>query len=119
MLRTLVIIFGVALVTAGILGFLPEYTPRGNLFGIFKVNAIHNIIHLVSGILALLAGVKNRGAAKTWFIVFGLIYAGMAALGFWQGEGNLLGVIANNEADNWLHAGIGALSLYFGFFTKS
>lgn len=119
MLRTLAIIFGVAFVTIGILGFLPDFTRGGLLFGMFKVNPMHNIFHIVSGVLALLAGVKNHGAAKTWFIVFGFIYAGLAALGFWQGSGDLLGMVANNDADNWLHAGVGGLSLYFGFFTKS
>ena len=29
------------------------------------------------------------------------------------------GFIAINQADNWLHAGIALLSLYFGLFLKS
>jgi hypothetical protein len=54
MVRTAAKLFGAVLVLVGILGFVPGITTDdGHLLGIFHVNAIHNIIHLASGAVAL------------------------------------------------------------------
>jgi hypothetical protein len=119
MLKFLAIFFGLLMVAVGILGFLPDYAPGGKLFGIFSVNPMHNVIHVVTGIAALVCGLASSMASKVFFILFGLIYAAVAVLGFIQGEGNLYGMIAINQADNWLHTGIALASLYFGLFLKS
>lgn len=119
MLKFLAIFFGLLMIAVGILGFLPDYAPGGKLFGIFSVNPMHNIIHIGTGVAALICGLASSLAAKVFFIIFGLVYAAIAVLGFMQGEGALLGIIAINQADNWLHAGIALLSLYFGLFLKS
>lgn len=116
MLKVLAILFGLVMIIVGILGFLPEYTPGGLLFGIFAVNLQHNIIHLATGVVALLCGFASSTAAKTFFILFGLVYAAVAGLGFYYGEGMLFNLVSINNADNWLHTAIAAVSLYFGFF---
>lgn len=115
MLRTLAILFGVIFVIVGILGFLPDFTPQGKLLGLFEVNTMHNIVHIATGVIALLAGLSGSSSAKFFFIIFGLVYAAIAAWGFYSGESMLFGLIANNTADNWLHTGIAAVSLYIGF----
>ena len=53
--RTLAKVFGVVFVLVGILGFVPGITSGGHLLGIFEVDTTHNIIHLISGILAFVA----------------------------------------------------------------
>lgn len=119
MLKAIAVIFGLAFISAGILGFLPEFVTHNKLLGIFEINPLHNIIHIVTGVIALLCGFSSRNAAKGFFIIFGLVYAAVAALGFYQGEGVLLNLIAVNNADNWLHASIAVVSLYFGIFFKN
>lgn len=48
------LLVGGALVTLGILGFIP-FVTRGNvLFGIFHVSGAYNVIHLLTGIAGLL-----------------------------------------------------------------
>lgn len=118
MLKVLAILSGLVFIIIGILGFLPDYAPAGKLFGLFSVNLEHNIVHLATGVIALLCGFSSSTASKAFFIIFGLVYAAVAAAGFYFGEGLLFNTIAINTADNWLHTGIALVSLYFGFFLR-
>ena len=118
MLKVFAILFGLVFLIVGILGFIPDYTPGGNLFGLFTVNAAHNIIHLASGLIALLCGFSSSSASKMFFIIFGIVYGLVALLGFYYGEGLLFKLVAINQADNWLHTGIAAVCLYLGFFVR-
>jgi hypothetical protein len=45
----------------------------------------------------------------------GVVYGLVAVLGFFYGSEPILGILANNRADAWLHLGIAAVSLYLGF----
>lgn len=118
MLKLIAILFGLIMIVIGILGFLPDFTPNNLLFGIFEVNPMHNVVHLLTGLVAVVCGLSNATAAKTFFILFGLVYGAIAALGFIQGPGLLYGM-AINQADNWLHVGISLVSLYLGLFLKN
>ena len=119
MLRKASLVFGIVFVALGVLGFVPAFTPDEHLFGIFHVDAVHNVIHLASGVVALSCA-GSTFAAKKYFQVFGIIY-GLVALGgfmpFLQfGEDmKLLGLTHMNMADNVLHIAIAASALYLGF----
>src|SRR5687768_7161036 len=104
MVKTMAIVFGIIFVAVGILGFVPGITTNGHLLGIFHVNTAHNLVHILSGVAALIAGMTSLNAARIYFRVFGVIYGLVAVLGFMAGDDNpVLGLIANNMADNWLH----------------
>lgn len=118
MIKTLANVFGWVFLLIGILGFVPGVTNDGMLLGIFHVDAIHNIVHLLSGALALYAGMQSGMAAQTYFRIFGVVYALVAILGFVAGDGKVLGIMANNSADNWLHVVIALVALYAGFMAK-
>lgn len=109
-------VFGAVFVLVGILGFIPAFTPNGHLLGIFEVNGAHNVIHLLSGIAALLASSSHR-YSRLYFQVFGVVYGLVTLLGIFAGDNDLLGVIAHNVADIFLHLIITAAALYFGFGT--
>ncbi|BAU49069.1 membrane protein [Sulfurifustis variabilis] len=116
MLKRAAVVFGIAFIAAGILGFVPGITTSdGYLLGIFHVNAAHNVIHLVSGAAALYAGMQSESLSRLYFQVFGVIYALVALLGLFYGREPLLGFIAHNPADVVLHLVIAAAALYFGF----
>lgn len=117
MVRLAAKIFGVAFILIGILGFIPAFTPDDHLLGIFHVNAAHNIIHLASGLVALIAGFVSYRASKLYFQVFGVVYALVAVLGVFAGDNDILGVVAHNIADLFLHIAIAAVALYLGFGT--
>ena len=115
MAKTLALLFGVVFLLIGILGFVPSVTPNEMLLNIFHVNAAHNAVHLLTGVVALLAGIAGVGASKIFFKIFGVVYGLVAVLGFVVGDGMLLGFISNNMADTWLHVGIAVVSLIVGF----
>src|SRR6476620_1201530 len=124
MVKTAAILFGIVFLAVGILGFVGAATPPmadgngGMLLGIFHVNPAHNFVHIASGVVFLLCGMAGAGPSRTFFKIFGLVYALVAILGFVQGDTNLLGMIANNRAYVWLHVGLAVVMLYLGFGAK-
>ena len=103
---------GLALLLAGIFGFLADATfdadndLQGDSFLGFEVNGWHNLVHIASGVL-LLAAFKRRAAAKTVALTFGVVYGAVAIIGLIDGN-DVFGLIPVNAADNILHI---ALSL--------
>jgi hypothetical protein len=125
MVKAAAILFGIVFLIVGICGFFPSITtPMGDgaeggmLLNIFHVNLAHNIVHLASGAVFLLCGLAGAGPSRTFFKIFGIVYLLVAILGFMNGDKPLLGMIANNMADVWLHVGLAAVMLFFGFVAK-
>lgn len=107
--------FGIVLLAIGILGFVPGVTTAdGMLLGIFEVDGLHNIIHLLSGIIALVMAKKGDKGARTFFKVFGIVYLVVAVVGLLQGD-TVLGLFDANMADHLLHLVIATLALWYGF----
>lgn len=119
LVKSAAVLFGVVFLLVGILGFVPAVTKDQMLLGIFHVNAAHNVVHLLSGAIALFAGMTSAGAARVYFRIFGVVYGLVAVMGFMMGDGMLLGLISNNTADTWLHVVIAATSLLLGFMPAS
>jgi hypothetical protein len=115
MLKRAANIFGIAFIGAGILGFIPGVTVDGHLFGIFAVNATHNIVHILSGAVALYAAYQSERAAMLYFQIFGVVYLLVTVVGLFAGNSPLLGIMAHNHADVVLHVIISAAALYLGF----
>lgn len=115
MLKNYALWFGIVLLIIGVLGFIPPASPHAHLIGIFEVNTLHNIVHLVTGAIAVWVGFVSERASRLFFQIFGVVYALVALLGFLYGDAALLGVMAHNWADAWLHVVIAVLALYLGF----
>jgi len=114
--KSAAILFGVVFLLIGILGYVPATTPaNGMLLRIFHVNTAHNIVHLASGVVFLLCGIAGAGPSQTFFKIFGIIYGLVAVLGFYYGDNALLGIVANNTADTWLHVVLAVVMLFLGF----
>ena len=85
------------------------------LLGIFEANSTHTWIHLISGFLALLAGLTSAGAyAGTYNKTFGIVYLLVGVLGF-LGVGFLVDLLMLNTADNALHLLIGVVTAWVGY----
>ena len=123
MLKTAAIIFGIFFLVAGIGGFVPALAPQHGdgamLFGIFMVGPVHNVIHIASGVAALICGMMGAGAARKYFQIFGIVYALVAVIGFFYGNTRILGVMEHNVADIGLHIAIAAVALYLGFMARN
>lgn len=121
MLKRIAIIFGVVMLIAGILGYIPGVTrfnaddDTGLLLGIFAVDNVHNLVHIATGVVAVVCGFISESASRNYFKVFGIVYALVALLGIFHANAPLLGIMAHNVADVALHIAIAALALYLGF----
>ncbi|MEO8485476.1 MAG: DUF4383 domain-containing protein [Betaproteobacteria bacterium] len=118
MLKKIGLAFGVIMLLAGIAGYVPALVPDGKLLGIFAVNGAHNLVHVATGVVALVLAFASPGNLSMFFKVFGIVYGLVAVLGMFAGEQPLLGIIAHNMADMWLHVAIAAFSLWVGFGMK-
>lgn len=113
---------GATLLAAGVLGFFhsndfavggatlrPEH--RAALLGVLAVNGWHNVLHVLTGTLALLAAGSAR-RARSFALALGALYAILGGVGFALGSpGSLLGLVPLNTADDVLHSALGALGL--------
>ncbi len=118
MAKKIVGALGVVFVLAGISGFIPPLAPEGKVFGLFLVGEpgiLHNLVHLLSGVAALVAVSSGEAASRLYAKVFGIVYALVTILGFLMGEGELLGILPINQMDNLLHLLITVALLYVGF----
>lgn len=110
-------VFAAVFILAGVLGFIPGITTNGMLLGIFQVDMLHNLIHLISGIAAAVAASMSARAASMYFKGFGIIYAIVTVIGFVQMD-TVLGLIMVNSADNLLHLVFTVALLGIGFGMK-
>ena len=77
MAQTLCKVLGIVFILVGLLGFAVP-----NMLG-FHLTPIHNVIHILTGILACYFGfAASHDAARTFSIVFGVVYLLLGVLGF-------------------------------------
>jgi len=111
---------GGILLIAGIIGFFysASFGSPGSVdavFGVLDVNAWHNLIHILTGALGVLAYMSGPRAARLYALVFGAVYIVVAIWGFIIGGGeSILGFIPINDEDNVLHIVLGVLGLGAG-----
>ncbi len=94
-------VIGVILLLVGVVGFF-----MGDMVFMFGVNALHNIVHLVTGAVFAWAGFAAGAPAKDVNKWLGVVYALVGIVGFF----GVLGFLNVNTADNWLHLVIGLVS---------
>jgi hypothetical protein len=117
--RLLATVLGIFYVLIGIAGFAVTMgigffaAPGGHLLGIFEVNPLHNVAHLVIGAALLIAGLSGARAARTVNSVVGAAYLVLGIAGLFV-VGSPLNILAINGADNVLHFGSAALLLAVG-----
>jgi hypothetical protein len=116
-------IFGIVFILVAIYGF--TQTGMGNmeadparapqLLGLFPVNVLHNVVHLVFGIWGLVAS-RTYSAAKSYAQIVGVLYLLLAALGFAVPNG--FGFVPLGGNDVWLHLVLGLVLAGVGFTAR-
>jgi hypothetical protein len=119
------LIFGASLTIGGIIGFFynSEFTSNKSVhdavFGILDVNGWHNVVHIASGVLGLVAA-SAYSSARTYALGLGLVYIAVAIWGFVIGDGHsILSIIPVNTEDNFLHLIIGITGIAAGMATPA
>jgi len=101
-------IFGAVYLLVGLLGFAYTggvsfvATSGGLILGIFEVNPLHNVAHLLIGAALLIAGLSSISAAKATNTTIGAVYLLLGIVGFFL-VGTSLNILALNTADHFLH----------------
>src|SRR6478609_3252948 len=106
--RLVATIFGAVYLLVGLLGFAVTggvgfiATKGGLLLGIFEVNPLHNVAHLLIGAALLATGLMSVRAAKATNITVGAVYLLLGIVGFFL-VGTALNILALNTFDHFLH----------------
>jgi hypothetical protein len=112
--QNLAIVFGLAFLAAGILGFIPGVTTNyddlsfagsdsgAELLGLFQVSILHNIVHLLFGVAGL-ALARTWDGARSYLLGSGVIYAVLFVYGLLVGGGSDANFVPMNNADDVLH----------------
>ena len=124
--RIVATVFGAVYVVVGLLGFAVTSgvgfiaTEGGLLLGVFQVNPLHNIAHILIGGALLVAGLASAAAAKAVNTTIGAVYLLLGIAGFFL-AGTAANVLALNTADHFLHlaSAIVLLGVGLGFERSS
>jgi len=106
--RLVATIFGAVYLLVGLLGFAFTggvgfvATQGGLILGIFEVNPLHNVAHLLIGAALLIAGLTRPAAAKAVNITVGAVYLLLGIVGFFL-VGTGANILALNTPDHFLH----------------
>ena len=128
--RTFALIFGIVFLAVGIAGFIPGLLHpvdhpdvtvnafEGDLLGLFPVNVLHNIVHVIFGIWGLLA-YRSLGGSIGYAKAVAIIYAVFTVMGFIPGLDTLFGLVPLFGNDIWLHALLALVAAYFGWVHRN
>ena len=132
--RTFAMIFGIVFLIVGAGGFIPGLTDMGHMghagdsavtmktmfgyeLGMFPVNVIHSIVHILFGIWGVLAA-RSLAGARSYFRVVAVIYALLTVLGLLPATYTTFGMIPIYGNDVWLHAVLAIVAAYFGWMNR-
>ncbi len=108
------LVFGVAFLAVGILGFVPGITSpydqlgfagpqsEAKLLGLFQISILHNIVHLLFGVLGIIAS-KTVRDSRNFLIVGGVIYLLLTLYGLVIDKNSGANFVPVNGGDNLLH----------------
>ncbi|MGW3993614.1 DUF4383 domain-containing protein [Amycolatopsis sp. NPDC004772] len=121
-------VVAVVFLLVGVLGFVPGITTdydqlsfaghdsMAMLLGVFMVSVLHNIVHLLFGVVGLASARTARGA-RTYLIAGGVVYLVLWLYGLLIDHGSDANFVPVNTADNWLHLGLGVGMIALGLLT--
>jgi hypothetical protein len=117
MAKTVCKILGVVFLLVGVAGFAAP-----NLLGA-HLNPVHNMVHIISGVIALYLGFAGTLAgARGFCLVFGVLYLALGLVGLVIGTdpGRMweVGPLMLGTVDHGIHLLLGAIFLAGGMFTK-
>ena len=119
-------LYGIAFLLIGLSGFVPGLSPAHDhpglavqaglamALGLFPVNLLHNLFHLVFGVWGLLAA-RNAGAARGYGKGVAVIYGLLTIMGLIPIADTTFGLVPIYGNDVWLHALLALVAGWFGF----
>jgi hypothetical protein len=129
--RTFALIFGIVFLIVGAGGFIPGLTDHtatphpdltmtngyGHELGMFPINILHNVVHILFGVWGLLA-YRSYAGARTYARGVAIIYAVFTVMGLVDGLNTTFGLVPLYDNDVWLHALLALVAAYFGWMHR-
>jgi hypothetical protein len=119
------LVVGIAFLLVGILGFIPGVTENfddmtfagqesgAELLGVFQVSVLHNLVHVLFGVVGIAAATRHS-SSRSFLIVGGIVYLALWIYGLAVDPESDANFVPVNDADDWLHLGLGAGMLVLG-----
>jgi hypothetical protein len=123
-IQKLAAVFGVVFILVAIVGFIApggmamqptDPATAAKALGIFPVNLLHNVVHLLFGVWGLAAS-RSWGGSKQFFTIAGVIYAVLTIVGFLSPSG--FNLVPLGGSDIWLHCLLAIAMLAIGYTAK-
>ncbi|WP_176697102.1 DUF4383 domain-containing protein [Microbacterium sp. 3J1] len=123
------LIVGIVFLLVGIAGFIPGLThsaehlhgagagSEAQLLGLFQVSVLHNFVHLAFAVAGIAVAARAR-ASRLYLIIGGLAYLVVWLYGLIAVGNEQLNFLPVNDADNWLHLGLGIGMVLLGIFVS-
>lgn len=125
---TFALIFGLVYFVAGLLGLIPamlvpppaDAPPTtfallyGYLLGLFPVNVVLSLVHLVAGAWGISAR-KDHGHSAMYARSLAVLFGVLAVLGLLPITNTLFGMMPMYGGDVWLHGITAVIAAYFGW----
>jgi len=116
---------GIVFLLVGVLGFVPGITTdydqltfaghhsEAKLLGLFMVSVLHNLVHLAFGIVGIATSRSSTGS-RNFLIGGGVVYLVLWVYGLLVDQTSAANFVPMNNADNWLHLGLGVGMVVLG-----
>lgn len=116
---------GTAFLLVGVLGFIPGITTpydglegaghesHAELFGLFQVSVLHNVVHLLYGVAGMVLA-RTRASARAFLVGGGATYLVLWLYGLVVDDRSQANFVPLNTADDWLHLVLGAGMIALG-----
>lgn len=124
-LPTAATVIGATFLLVGVLGFIPGITTNyddlafaghhsgAKLLGIFEVSVLHNVVHLLFGVVGLLAA-RAASTAGLYLVIGGAVYAVLWLYGLVVDKHSSANFVPLNAADDWLHFVLAVVMISLG-----
>ena len=123
-------VFGVVFLLVGLVGFFPAPPPasapplavehgHGMALGMFPVNTLHNLVHLLFGALGIAAAAGVLMTARAFFQLVAVSYVLLTLMGLFAVTQTTFGLVPIWGNDVWLHALIAMVAGYFGYLAPA
>ncbi|HEX2145253.1 MAG TPA: DUF4383 domain-containing protein [Glycomyces sp.] len=123
--RVMAMVISAVFVLVGVLGFVPGVTTDYDtmtfaghhsdamLFGLFAVSILHNLVHLLFGIVGFAMARSATGAIR-FLIGGGVVYLVLWIYGILIDLDSTANFVPVNGPDNWLHLGLAVVMIGLG-----
>ena len=127
--RYFALILGIAFLLIGIAGFIPALVVdphaghpdlaveagHGRLLGLFPINVLHNLVHVLFGVWGIIA-YRTFDASRLYAAVVAIAYGLLTIMGLLPTPLNTtFGLVPIHGHDVWLHLVIAVAAAYFAF----